>query len=114
MRFVLTAGGTMSKKYNKIVTPLYVFNMVWQALFSLAAPIGVLYLIAFLLEKYLSAPGWIYAVLIPIGAISGMSAMIGYIVRMSDLLEHLEKQNKEREKERKRSKGPDAKNGADG
>ena len=94
----------MDNKYSKIVTPLYVFNMVWQALFSLAAPIGVSFLIAWLLDKYLHAGGWVFVVFITLGALSGLWSMISFIINISDTLDRLEEQKK-KAKGKKRNDG---------
>ena len=87
----------MANKYNKIVTPLYVFNMVWQALFSLAAPIGITFLIAYLIDKSFEVGGWIYVLFITLGALTGFYSMISFIIKMSDTLEGLERQKKKNE-----------------
>ena len=100
----MPGGGAMDNKYSKIVTPLYVFNMVWQALFSLAAPIGVSFFIAWLLDKYLNAGGWVYVVFITFGALSGLWSMISFIINISNTLDALEEQKK-KQRAKKQNEG---------
>ncbi len=83
----------MRNTYKKIVSPLYVINIVIQSLVDLVVPIGVCFLIAWLLATYASLGGWIYAVLIPLGAITGFFSMISFILRASAALEAIEKQS---------------------
>ncbi|MBQ7387096.1 MAG: AtpZ/AtpI family protein [Clostridia bacterium] len=87
-----------SNRYTRFIGALYVLNIAWQALFSLAAPIGVGFLISYLLVRYASAPGWIYAPLIVVGALSGLVSMIKFVLSAMAGLERLEKQQSSKEK----------------
>lgn len=84
--------------HKKFVTPAYLINMIMQALFGLAVPIGAMLFISYMLVKYFSVGSFIYAILVPIGAIFGLYSMIIFIVRASAALETVEKQHKERER----------------
>ena len=84
--------------HNKFVTPAYLISIITQALFGLATPIGVMLLISWALVNYLSVGSFIYAILVPLGAIFGLYTMVCFIVRASSALEVVEKQRKEREK----------------
>ena len=81
-----------NKKYTQFVGVLYVLNIVWQALFSLAAPIGLGFLISYLLVTYASSPTWIYAPLLVIGALSGLISMVKFILTAMAGFERLEKE----------------------
>ena len=75
-------------------------NMLWQALYSMALPIGIGALASFLLTKYASAPGWIWAILLTLGTIVGLISMVKYLLSASAGLERLEKQQAEAEAEK--------------
>ena len=90
--------------YRKFITPVYVFNMIIQSLFSLASPIAAAIGISYLLNAYAGVGGWIYAVLIPISAIYGMFSMIKFILYTSRAIEAIEKQNAQKAKEELKGK----------
>ncbi len=81
-----------NKKYVHFIGALYVLNIIWQALFSLVAPIGVAVIISYLLVRYASAPSWIYAPLIVIGALSGLVSMIKFVLSAMEGYERLERE----------------------
>ena len=84
--------------YKKFINALYVINIVMQAIVTLIIPISIMFGICWLFIKYASAPMWLYAILLPIGAISGFVSMIRFIIRAAEGLERLEKQkNKNKE-----------------
>lgn len=84
--------------YKKFVSAIYVINIVMQAIVTLLIPILIMFGASWLFVKYVSAPIWLYAILLPIGAISGFISMIKFIIRASEGLERLEKQkNKNKE-----------------
>lgn len=84
--------------YKKFVSVLYVINIIMQAIVTLLIPILIMFGISWLFIKYAGAPLWLYAILMPIGAISGFISMIKFIIRASEGLERLEKQkNKDKE-----------------
>lgn len=78
--------------YKKFVNALYIFNIVSQAVFTLSIPIGLGFGLSWLLVTYLSAPGWIYAVLITLGALSGFYSMIKFVLSAMAAYERLEKE----------------------
>ena len=84
--------------HKKFITPAYLINMIIQALFGLAFPIGAMLLLSYALVKYLSVGSFIYAILVPLGALFGLYSMIVFLVRASAALEAVEKQHKEQER----------------
>ena len=85
--------------YRKMSNALHVLNILFQALYTLALPIGGGVLISFLLTKYAGAPGWIWAVLLVLGVIIGFFSMIKYILTAARSLEQIEKGQMARQKE---------------
>ena len=81
------------KGYGKIISPLYIINIVFQAFISLISPAAIMLLIAWLLDTRTSVGGWIYAVLITVGVITGFISMVNFILRGMAALEALEKQH---------------------
>ena len=77
---------------KKLVNAMYVLNIIAQANFDLALPIGFGVLGSWLLVKYASAPGWIYAPLVVIGALIGFYTMIKFVLSAMAALERLEKE----------------------
>lgn len=75
-------------------------NLLWQALYSMALPIGIGALASFLLTKYASAPTWIWAILLTFGTIVGLYSMVKYILSAIASLERMEKQQAEAEAEK--------------
>ena len=88
--------------YKRLVSALYVLNIVFQAFYTLALPIGIGALISFLLTKYASAPKWIWAVLLMFGVFTGLYSMIKFILTATAGLDRLEKQQAERMAEEKK------------
>ena len=78
--------------YKKLVSALYIFNIVSQAVFTLSIPIGLGFGLSWLLVTYLYAPRWIYAVLITLGALSGFYSMIKFVLSAMAAYERLEKE----------------------
>ena len=81
-------------KYTRFVSVLYVVNIVAQAIVTLLIPIGTGLLCSYLSVRYLSAPDWIYALLVTVGAMSGLYSMIKFVLAAMSSLERLEKQHK--------------------
>ena len=80
--------------YKKLVSALYMMNIVAQSIVTLLIHAGLMFLLSWLLVSKCSAPTWLYAVLIPIGVISGFVSMIKFVIRAGESVERLEKQNK--------------------
>lgn len=87
--------------YKKLVSALYVLNIVSQAIFTLLIPIGLGVLISYLLTRFASAPSWIWAVLVVLGAMSGLYSMIKFILSAMAGLDRLEKEHNNKEKKEK-------------
>ena len=87
--------------YKKIVGALYVLNILFQSLYTLALPIGVGALISFLLTKYASAPQWIWVVFILLGVFVGIYTMIKFVISASESYKRIERDNLAREKNKK-------------
>lgn len=75
---------------------LQMLNLLFQAIYTLALPIGIGALASFLLVKYASAPGWIWAVLLTLGVFIGLYSMVRFIIAYAD---GMDRQEKQREKE---------------
>ena len=78
---------------KKTVNALYVINIMTQAIFDLASPIGLGVLASWLLVRYADAPRYIYAILLPVGAILGLYNMIRFLLISTSALERLDSQN---------------------
>ena len=87
--------------YKKLVSALYVLNIVSQAIFTLIIPIGLGVLVSYLLTRFTSAPSWIWAVLVVLGAMSGLYSMIKFILSAMAGLDRLEKEHNTKEKKEK-------------
>jgi len=83
-------------KIKKIITPIYVINIIFQSLFSLISPIAVCFLAAWLLDRYTPVGSWIYVILIMLGVFSGLYSMVVFILRACRALESIENQNSPR------------------
>ena len=83
--------------HKKLFSALYVMNIVLQAFFDLVLPMALLWGLSYLLTTYASAPGWIYAPLIIIGALAGLVSMVKFILSAMAALERLENQNCQKE-----------------
>ena len=77
--------------YKKLVSALYVINIVFQAIFTLLTPIALVFGISWLLVSYASAPTWIYAALVTLGALCGFYSMIKFVLSAMAALDRLEK-----------------------
>lgn len=75
---------------------MYVMNILFQAIFTLASPIGVGVLVSYLLTEYASAPGWIWAVLLIVGVFLGLYSMVKFILTAMNNLDKLEKEQEKR------------------
>lgn len=86
----------MKGAYGKLISPLYIINIVFQSFISLVSPAALMLLASWLLDKYTSVGGWIYAVLVTLGVITGFVSMIRFIIRGMAALEALERQQEEK------------------
>lgn len=89
--------------YKKFINAVSLLNLLGQAIYSLALPIALGALAAFLLTEYASAPSWIWAILMTLGAIMGLYSMVKYILTATAGMDRLKKQQKADE-EQKRDK----------
>ena len=85
----------MKNGYRRFITPLYVINIIVQALVSLVSPILLMLLLAYLITKYTAAGGWVYVVFIMLGVFSGLYSIVVFVIRAGRALEAIEKQHKE-------------------
>ena len=81
--------------YKRLVSSLYTINIVSQAIVTMLIPIGLGALISYLLTTYAGVKPWIWAVLIPLGAFSGIFSMIKFVLNAMSALNALEKQHRE-------------------
>ncbi len=85
---LLKAGGYM---YKNFISVMYILNILWQSLFSLAFPIFLGFGAAWLLVTYAGTPTWIYALLGVLGTLLGFYNMIKFILTAMNAYERLEK-----------------------
>lgn len=79
--------------HKKIFNAVQTLNILFQALYSLALPIGIAALVSYLLTSNGLAPSWIWAILIVLGTLIGLVSMIRFIISATDNLERLEREN---------------------
>lgn len=91
----------MKKSYQNLITPLYVINIVFQALITLLSPVAILFFFAWLLVTKLAVGSWIYVVFIMIGVFSGLYSMVVFIINASRALEAIEKQNSDKKEDKR-------------
>ncbi len=89
----------MKNSYRKLITPIYVINIVIQAIVSLLSPIAIMFLLAWLLATKLSVGGWIYVAAIMLGVFSGLYSMVVFVLNASRALEAIEKQNSQKKED---------------
>ena len=53
--------------YKKLIRAMESLNILFQALYTLALPVGLGAIVSYLLTKYTSVDGWIWAVLLTLG-----------------------------------------------
>ena len=87
--------------YKNLVSALYVMNIVFQCILTLVAPAAFMLLISWLFVTRLSAPAWLYAILIPLGFLAGLVSMIKFAISASLGLERLEKERNGKNGDRK-------------
>ena len=80
--------------YRKLVGALYMINILLQGLITLLIPAGLMFLLSWLLVSRAGAPTWLYAVLIPIGAVTGFISMIKFVIRAAENAEQLSAERK--------------------
>ena len=78
--------------YKKFINALSMLNLLGQAIYSLALPIALGALAAFLLTEYASAPSWIWAILMTLGALMGLYSMVKYILTATAGMDRMKKQ----------------------
>lgn len=82
--------------YKKLVSALYMLNIIIQSIVTLLIPAGLMFLLSWLFVSKCSAPAWLYAVLIPIGVIAGFISMVKFVISAAEGVERLEKQSKKK------------------
>ena len=83
---------------SKFFSVMYAVNIISQAIFSLLTPVALMFGVSWLFIHKLSAPEWLYAVLIPIGVLFGLVSMVRFVLTATANLERLEKQNQNKRK----------------
>ena len=99
--------------YKKFINALSMLNLLGQAIYSLAMPIAIGALAAFLLTEYASAPSWIWAILMTLGALMGLYSMVKYILTATAGMDRMKKQQiadeeQKRDKEERQARLRDA------
>lgn len=77
---------------KKLINAMYVLNIVSQAIINLALPIGFGVLASWLLVRYASFPGWVYAPVVVCGVLIGFYSMVKFIIGAMAALDRLEKE----------------------
>lgn len=72
----------------------YVFNIVFQSIFTLLWQVGAALLVGWIFVNFVNAPPWIYVPLIIIAVISGFVSMVRFIIAAMNALEKLEEQKR--------------------
>lgn len=90
----------MKNSYNKLITPVYVINIIFQSILSLLSPIALMFFVAWLLVTKLSVGTWAYVVFIMIGVFSGLYSMVVFILNACRSLETIEKQSSKKEEKK--------------
>ena len=90
----------MKHSYNKLITPVYVINIIFQSILSLLSPIALMFFVAWLLVTKLSVGTWAYVVFIMIGVFSGLYSMVVFILNACRALEAIEKQSSKKEEKK--------------
>ncbi len=90
-------------RYGKFVSAVYIINIVIQSFFSLACPMGLGFLIAWLLVSRLEAPTFLYPIFIVLGALVGLYSMVRFILDAMTAVERLERANMKKIKEKKKA-----------
>ena len=92
--------------HKKIFSALELLNILFQAFYTLALPIGIGALISFLLTKFASAPSFVWAIFLMLGVFVGLYSMIKYILTATSGIDRRDKQTKQmkREMEEKEAK----------
>lgn len=78
---------------NKAFGFMYSLNIIAQAIFSLVTPTALLFGVGWLLVSRAGAPTWIYAILLPLGILTGLVSMVKGVISATSALERLEKQD---------------------
>ena len=87
----------MRERYNAF----YVFNIVFQSIFTLLWHIGAAILAGWLLVNKLGVRDWIYVPIILIGVVTGLISMVRFIIAGMNALDNLEKQRRMKQKKAK-------------
>ena len=82
---------------RKLIRGMYLWNLILQSIFSLLTPIGLCTLLAYLLASR-GVDTWIYAVLILLGVLVGLSSMIRFILAATAQIERLEAEHAQKER----------------
>ena len=87
-------------RYGKFVSAVYIVNVLIQGLLSLACPMGLGLLLAWLLVSKNGAPVFLYPLFIVLGALIGLYSMVKFILDTMTAVERLERQREEKEKKK--------------
>ena len=85
--------------YKKLVSAMYLFNIVLQSIFNLLFPIGICFFACWLLVNKLGCPEFLYVIFILLGTFSGLVMMVKFIISATRALDAIEKQNEDREED---------------
>lgn len=97
-------------RYGKFVSTVYIINVIIQGFFSLACPMGLGILGAWLLVEKAGAPTFVYPILIILGTLIGLYSMVKFVLDTMAAVERIEKQNEQKGKILKNKKDTSVKN----
>ena len=86
--------------HKKFFNAIYALNIFFQGFLSLATPIALALLLAWLFTSKLAAPEWIFAPFVIIGVAIGFLSMIRFIIAAGNALERLEREQNEKNKKK--------------
>ena len=65
---------------RKLVNAIQVFNILFQAIYSLLFPVGVGAVISYVLVEFCGAKSWVWALLLTAGVLVGLVSMVKFVV----------------------------------
>lgn len=88
----------MKNTHKKLFSFAYAFTYISQAAFCMVSPAAVLIFLGLYIQKKAGAGGWLTAISIVIGVLSGFYCMINYLVRSSYMLEMSDNNDRKKNK----------------
>lgn len=89
--------------YDKLIRWVYDLHILIQALVSLAFPIALGVGVSYICVCRSWTGTWIYAVLVPVGALLGLCTMVRFVLRAAAQARRVEKEAEQRRTARRRT-----------